>query len=228
MDTQEEGEGVTATSKTLHDKLVEVATAIRNIEKGGRNAAQNYSFVQEADVVRTVYPELLSRGIMFYPAMRRMVGPIVEYATKSGAASFLTTVESVWRATDGKDVIEVASMGQGTDTGGDKGIYKALTGDKKYAVLQLLGIATGDDAEASGSADTSEAAPEADGGLTDEQKSLLMAEVANTGLDPEDLGARIFEWTGKRSVKALTSDDLTKILENLRDIQAVAAAAATA
>ena len=58
--------------KTLHEKLVEVASAVRNIEKGGRNDMQKYNFVQEADVVRTVWPEFLSRGILFYPVLRKV------------------------------------------------------------------------------------------------------------------------------------------------------------
>lgn len=230
-------------STTLIEKLVEVASAVRNIEKGGRNDAQNYSFVQEADVVRTVWPELLKRGILFYPAVRT-VHSIQTYATKSGASAFLTTVESTWIATDGTTEIQVASLGQGTDTGGDKGVYKALTGDKKYAVLQLLGIATGDDAEkGSGESDESRestgwnsglpaSAPA--GGLNDEQKGLLMMEAKAAGIDPESadgmaaLGQYIFDWTKKRSVKELDNDDLTKILTNLREIQTVAAAVVTA
>lgn len=228
----------TSKPQSLIQKLVEVATAIRNIEKGGRNEAQNYSFVQEADVVRTVWPELLKRNILFYPAKRDVLG-VERYDTKNGAAAFLTTVSSTWIATDGTERIEVASLGQGTDTGGDKGVYKALTGDKKYAVLQLLGIATGDDAEASHASDESRestawnSGTSTPAGLNDEQKGLLMMEAKNSGLDPESpdgmaaLGQYIFDWTKKRSVKELDNDDLTKILTNLREIQTVAAAAPT-
>lgn len=227
---------------TLIEKLVEVASAVRNIEKGGRNDAQNYSFVQEADVVRTVWPELLKRGILFYPTKRDVLG-VERYDTKSGAAAFLTTVSSTWIATDGTSHIEVASLGQGTDTGGDKGVYKALTGDKKYAVLQLLGIATGDDAEkGSGESDESRESTawnsglpaSAPAGLSDEQKGLLMMEAKAAGIDPESadgmaaLGQYIFDWTKKRSVKELDNDDLNKILTNLREIQTVAAAVVTA
>ena len=217
-------------TKTLQEKLVEVASAIRNIEKGGRNDAQKYSFVQEADVVRRVWPELLERGILFYPALRRVVS-ITEYKTAKGADSFLTTVESMWVATDGTDKIEVASLGQGTDTGGDKGVYKALTGDKKYAVLQLLGIATGDDPEVARADERNDDgttnpfavgsivnAPPA--GLTDEQKAQLQAAVEESGLTPEQVGQFIFDWTGKRSLGSLTEDDLTKIMSKLKQLAA--------
>lgn len=229
-------------AKTLHDKLVEVALAIRNIEKGGRNSAQNYSFVQEADVVRTVWPELLERGVLFYPAMRR-VHSIGNYKTAKGAESFLTTVESMWIATDGVDKIEVASLGQGTDTGGDKGIYKALTGDKKYAVLQLLGIATGDDPEVARKDEREDNAPDRPVSfgfgmpaeepkpepkpveVTDEMASVI-DDAKAAGLDPEAdngaaLGVFIYETTSKKSLKELTSEDFTKIREGLQEMRAL-------
>jgi hypothetical protein len=213
---------MTAASKTqtLQEKLVEVALAIRNIEKGGYNEAQKYSFVSEADVVRKVWPELLSRGILFYPVLRRVVS-ITEYKTARGGDSFLTTVESMWVATDGTDRIEVASLGQGTDTGGDKGVYKALTGDKKYAVLQLLGIATGDDPEIT-RADERDGGDtqQAGGGLTNEQKESLMTAAKEAGLEPDAFGQFIFDWTGKRSLGALTEDDLAKILSNVKQLAA--------
>lgn len=228
----------TAKTQSLHEKLVEVALAIRNIDKGGHNDKQHYSFVQESDVVRTVYPALLEKGIMFYPRLRRVVG-IVEYKTQSGSDAFLTTVESVWLATDGTESIEVASLGQGVDFGGDKGVYKALTGDKKYAILQLLGIATGDDPEKASQqdygnnyGDTVEAPPAPKGDLTDQQKELLKTEATKAGFDLTDmakaaeLGQNIFEWTGKRSVGELTGSDLNTILTRLSEIQTVAGATA--
>lgn len=208
-----------AVKKTLHDKLVEVAAEVRNIEKGGTNEVQHYSFVQEADVVRKVWPEFIKRGLMFYPVHRR-IGPIVEYANNKGGASFLTTVESAWRLTDGEDSITVASCGQGTDTGGDKGIYKALTGDKKYAVLQLLGIATGDDPE-----NEPMQRSVASTGISDKQRDMLFALAKNAGFNPNDvasmneLGQTIFSLTNKRGFKELDNADVDKIVEELKKIE---------
>lgn len=212
----------TKQDKNLIEKLVEIASEIRNIEKGGRNESQRYSFVQEADVVRRVWPEFLKRGILFYP-IERTIHSIVEYKTAKGADSFLTTVTSVWRALDGEGrMLDVASLGQGTDTGGDKGVYKALTGDKKYAVLQLLGIATGEDPEVEraderASSDTSTAS----GGLTEAERDQLMKAAREAG-DPEQFGQFIFDMTGKRALKELNSDDLAKILAGIKQAEAFA------
>lgn len=231
-----------AKTPSLIEKLVEVATAIRNIEKGGRNEAQKYDYVSEADVVRKVWPELLSRGILFYPVFRK-VQSIVEFKTAKGGDAFMTTVESMWEATDGGDLkIQVASLGQGADFGGDKGVYKALTGDKKYAVLQLLGIATGDDPEQGTRSDESEPSSTqdstpfglpsgtSDAGLTDDQRGLLFAKAREAGIDAtstegsKQLGQFIFEQTNKRSVKSLDNADLDKILAGLAEMAAVVAA----
>lgn len=220
----------TTEPKTLHEKLVEVAALVRNIDKGGYNEAQHYSFVQESDVVRTVWPLFLERGVLFYP-VERTVESVHTYQVKSGSTSFLTTVRSVWRATDGVDTVDVPSLGQGADTG-DKGVSKALTGDKKYAVLHLLGIATGDDAEQARPDERAEVKEPTKPILTDDQKTLLQEEAIKAGFNLSDmeqaalLGQRINEWTGKTSINALDNDDLTTILENLRAIQTVAGATA--
>lgn len=228
MDATTKKEGRMTTAKTLHEKLVEVALEVRNIEKGGRNVSQKYAFVQEADVVRAVWPELLKRGILFYP-VERVLAPITEFTTSKGSTAFLTTVSSEWEASDGAEKIRIASMGQGTDTGGDKGVYKALTGDKKYAVLQLLGIATGDDPEVSRSDEEVESAP-AKSGLSTKQMNMLMAEAKKAGFDVDDaqgkasLGKSIFEWTSKNNPQFMTNADLDKVLVALKELQPVIAA----
>jgi hypothetical protein len=214
----------TKQDKNLIEKLVEIASEIRNIEKGGRNESQKYSFVQEADVVRRVWPEFLKRGILFYP-IERTIHSIVEYKTAKGADSFLTTVTSVWRALDDEGrTLDVASLGQGTDTGGDKGVYKALTGDKKYAVLQLLGIATGEDPEVERSDERETQAPS--GGLTEDEKTQLMAAAEQLG-DPDKFGQFIFDTTGKRALRELNSDDLAKILAGVKQAEAFATVASS-
>lgn len=179
---------------TLIGKLVEVAKEVRNIEKGGMNDAQNYKFVQEADVVRQVMPRLLDRGILFYPSARRVVS-VEPFQTKGGTQSFLTTHESEWTATDGTDSLRVFTIGQGTDTG-DKGVYKGMTGDKKYAILQLLGIATGDD-------------PENEDGPSASQLKKLFAQGKQVGLaDKASLQQFVLKRTGKYKSSDLTQEEL--------------------
>lgn len=135
----------TAASKTatLHEKLVIVASEVRTVNRGKTNDSQGYRFAAAFDVQQEVLPKLLEQGILFYPEYRRLFD-VEEYKTKSGVSQFLVLHESKWVATDGKDRVEVMVIGSGTDMG-DKGAYKGMTGDMKYAIAQLLGIAFVDD-----------------------------------------------------------------------------------
>jgi hypothetical protein len=230
-------------AKSLIEKLVEVAQAVRYIEKGGRNSAQNYKFVGEAQVVEKVGPELLERGVLAYP-QHRVVGVPFTFTTAQGSVQVLTTIESTWVFTDGVDKVEVVTVGQGTDAG-DKGVYKAMTGAKKYGLLQALMIATGDDPEETREDEKAEArtstkasakkketpAEDVDpDAATTSQKNRMYAMAKDAGIDlstkegKTTLQAIVLAATGKHSSKELKKDDMDVIFQTLES-QAEAVAA---
>jgi hypothetical protein len=137
----------TAPIAPLLAKLHRVAEAITNIEKSGYNKFQKYDFVQAVDVVRTVRELLFKERVVVVPAAGNARHH--EFQAQKGGASFLTTVDLGYRFMDVDTgvMIEVPWVGVGSDTGGDKGIYKAYTGGLKYALLNLFLIPTGDDPE---------------------------------------------------------------------------------
>jgi len=229
------------TSRSLVEKLVEVATAVRYIEKGGRNDAQHYNYVGEAAVVERVGPELLKRNILAYP-QHRVIGDPFTFTTAKGSVQVVTTIESTWVFTDGTDEIRVVTIGQGTDSG-DKGAYKAMTGAKKYGLLQALMIATGDDPEIArddekddapkarttrNTARKTVAAPEGDrGGISDAQLRGLMARSRDAGMDPTDPDGKaalqkfVADTVNKHSTKDLTSGDIDVLYGALDELKAV-------
>lgn len=125
-------------------KLREVAEAIPFVEKGGHNKHHDYDFVQAVDVTKIVREKLLACGVIVIPGASN--ARHLAYGSKGG---HLTTVDLIYRVTDVADgsVIEIPWVGVGTDTGGDKGIYKAYTGGFKYALLSLFMIPTSNDPE---------------------------------------------------------------------------------
>jgi len=131
----------------LLGKLLEVAKTIHHIEKRGRNDLQKYNFVQAVDVVRQVRSELYDRGIIVLPGSSDAQHH--EFKTGKGSAAFLTTVALHYVFTDVESgaSVQIPWVGVGSDTGGDKGIYKAYTGGLKYALLSLFLIPTTDDPE---------------------------------------------------------------------------------
>lgn len=128
----------------LLGKLHEVAVAISYIEKHGENQHHKYNFVQAVDVVKRVRDELLGRGVVVIPASSN-----ARHLAYGSKGAHLTTVDLAYRFRDVETgaCIEVPWVGVGSDTGGDKGIYKAYTGGLKYALLGLFLIPTSDDPE---------------------------------------------------------------------------------
>lgn len=199
----------------LVDALVEVAKGIRFVKKGGKNEAQGYAFTSEADVVAKVGPALLEAGILMVP--RHRLVEVREYATKSGAAAFLTTIETIWVFMKGTETLEIATVGQGTDTGGDKAAYKAMTGSKKYGMLQALMIATGDDPEVARSDEKKESEAEDLNKPTTAQMKKMFAEAEKAGVS---LSAIVEQETGKLSSKQLVRADVDTILTAIKIIAA--------
>jgi ERF superfamily len=112
------------------------------VAKTGRNNFHNYAYATEADVVESVRPHMIENGLMLIPHVDTVnqdahgnVHIIVNYRLYHVSGDFIE--------------FNIASSGNDKNKNGvgDKGIYKALTGASKYAILKLFNLATGDDPE---------------------------------------------------------------------------------
>jgi len=128
----------------LAAKLAKIAGTLGNIPKRGWNPNQRYKFAQETDLVAAIRPYLSAAGILitFSQTDHEILA-----RQNPDAKGLLTRVRLHWTVTDGKESIEGDMDGYGMDAG-DKGIYKAITGAKKYTLMTLFLVDTGDDPEA--------------------------------------------------------------------------------
>ena len=127
----------------LYKKINEIISEEVYVQKNGYNTNQKYAFVKESDVLEAVRVKLLSKNLLLRTT-----------TLHCSKEEKLTTVEVQFTLIDldsGEAEISVF-QGQGMD-GGDKGVYKAYTGAKKYFLLNTFMIATGDDPENSSEAD---------------------------------------------------------------------------
>lgn len=135
----------TAAQKTLIARIVKIGLDNRYIQKGGTNTGVGgYKFVQDAAVIDKYGEALMSDGIAVIPGHELRDVKVIERTGKS--AQVLTTIDCVFTFTDGVTEVVAKTVGQGMDTG-DKGVYKAMTGGRKYAYLQIMQAVTGDDPE---------------------------------------------------------------------------------
>jgi hypothetical protein len=122
-------------SLNLHQKIAKITGMIGGVEKRGYNAFHKYPYVMEADLVAAVRQYLAAAGIVIIPNAHKW-----EYHGD------ICMVDIEYVVTDGNEAFTFSMPGAGSDRG-DKGVYKAITGSMKYALMKLFKIETGDDPE---------------------------------------------------------------------------------
>lgn len=131
----------------LFGKLVQAMGEIGHIQKTGKNKEQNYSYATDEEIMRAVQRAFFKVGIAFLSSCEGIEKEPL-YSTRSGNTMYLYTVKMKYTLADPDTgyTWDLSGVGQGTDTG-DKGVYKAITGATKYALLKTLLLPTGDDPE---------------------------------------------------------------------------------
>lgn len=220
------GEAGGKTSK-LVAKLCQVMGAVEKIPKRGINEAFGYTYATEADVVEHVRKELADRNIFLLPSVERIHER--EVVTRRGNKEVVTTVAIKYTFLDGDtgETLSFTMYGSGQD-GGDKGIYKALTGCTKYALMKTFLVPTWDDPEQEMPPATKEPAkspdapkptsrPDAktDGMITKKQLDFIWKLASQAGLNEEQLHMLAEDRYQVTSLKQLTKDDASDFIEYL-------------
>ncbi len=139
----------------VYQKLLLIQGEIGTLEKQGTNSNQGYKYAREVDFIHALKPLLQKHKLVFYQQVgtaSKVDHLINKNANGDEKSSTLTTVgtrfilKNVELGAAKDDFIAIDQGGQGADRG-DKGIYKAITGAKKYALQNLFMVATGDDPE---------------------------------------------------------------------------------
>lgn len=129
----------------LFERLHAVQSEVEAIAKKGQVSFGNtkYKYAKEADFVEAVRP-LISK---YRLALTVQMEPVEPIQSRPDVSQVKITYLFV-NIDDTKQVAMMSSVGQGQDKG-DKGIYKAITGAKKYLLANAFMIPTHDDPEAS-------------------------------------------------------------------------------
>ena len=117
----------------LRQKLVEVYKRVDHVEKAGYNEKQRYGFVRAADVLRAIRNAFADLGI--YAETNYDLLGVYDIKTNSGGVMHTATVKATIKLydTESDETKTISGLGDGAD-GGDKGVYKAMTGATKNAL----------------------------------------------------------------------------------------------
>lgn len=136
----------------LYQKLLKITEEIGKIEKTGRNAMQNYAFIEQAQVVAELRPQLARWGVMIIPETIDRTVERFEVTRSNGKQGVDVHVRVKSRYTvvdadnpDDKIVCEW-DAGEAIDSS-DKATNKAATASHKYFLMKLFNISDKEDGD---------------------------------------------------------------------------------
>jgi hypothetical protein len=142
MKTKEQKAAVKPT--TLFGKLVEILGELGPIEKSKRNPHFGYNYTSEGQVMAELRHRLSSRNVFLFTSVETCIPHYGE--AKEGVYVHVTTKHTFYDADTG-EMFPVGGAGLGWDST-DKGVYKAITGAVKYALMKNFLITDEQDPEA--------------------------------------------------------------------------------
>ncbi len=125
--------------KNVYQRIHAVANDMQTVAKDGRNDFHKYDYATEASFVHALRPLLFKHGLVIVPS----VASIPQFENGLTSITMKFTIVNIDKPDEKVDML---IPGQGQDKG-DKGVYKALTGAKKYFIALAFMVATGDDPE---------------------------------------------------------------------------------
>ncbi|MGL4513845.1 MAG: ERF family protein [Lacipirellulaceae bacterium] len=200
-----------AITSELLESLVGAMAEMSMAGKSGNNTFDRYRYGTLEDYLDAVRGPLLRHGLV----LTSFVAGDAAYSTrkvKSGADEVVVRVPvetRVWHAQSG-GWIAVRVTGEGQDRG-DKALYKALTGARKYGIAMLCGIYTTDDPEEDNRPATRDEAPA--------REPLRSRGLPGPGEMPQPEPAadpapdRLLKALEKRLAEVLVADGLWKALD---------------
>jgi len=123
---------------SLAAKLLAIAGDLHRLPKNGFNSFHNYNYVLESDAMEAFSKLCVKHKIMVIPS--------AEIVGKEGDLTETKTTYTMLDLDSG-ELVQTNMPGQGYDKGGDKGVYKSLSGSYKYFILKTFMVPSGDDPE---------------------------------------------------------------------------------
>ena len=141
-------------AKTVYEKILAVMSAVNYLNKDGfveTGKGKGYKALTDEKVLAAVRPALVAAGLVIMPVkmeQQRTDEQVKAYdgSTKTNRITDVSVTYRIINVSNPDDFVEVVSSGTGVDTQ-DKGIGKAMTYAKKYAILNSFLIPSGEDTD---------------------------------------------------------------------------------
>lgn len=130
----------------IYTEICALQSELTPIPKDGVNTQQNYSYAKFDSYIQVLKPILSKHNIFILTAQHEPIA-LEPRQTKNNSVVLCTKICLTIRLVHiSGEWIEVDAYGEGQDHG-DKALYKAITGARKYGLACMLGLGTSDDPE---------------------------------------------------------------------------------
>lgn len=120
---------------------------LKPIKKSGVNKFQNYNYSKFEDFVEGTRDALTNNDLFIISTVSQEPTHLEPRPSGKGGTQYCVEVKVTLRIVHKSgEWMEIDCYGEGQDAG-DKAIYKAITGARKYAIQCLLGLSSTDDPE---------------------------------------------------------------------------------
>jgi hypothetical protein len=220
---------------SLAEKLARIYGDVDRFAKSKEitGSGPSFSYTPVEEIADDLRKRMGAEGIVMVPSNIEVVATEDAGTTKSGTTRWRHVISVDWTLTDGTDSLTVSSVGEAMDTG-DKGMNKAQTAARKYALIGAFQLSTGDDPDnrhpepaeyrrprpsaprPSGRSDT--------GVISEAQRRRLFAIAASAGKSNDQVKALIVNLTGQDSSKGISRDKYEAVVaaveasDDLKDI----------
>jgi hypothetical protein len=133
--------------KKLAKSLCDLQAEAGRVAKGGENKEQKFAYANMENFDDVVRPLLMKYGLSLTDSAIEIT-PCEPRAYKNGTPVYAVRVKLLTTVTNADgEFYAITVFGEGQDTG-DKGVYKAITGARKYARACIFNLVTTDDPDA--------------------------------------------------------------------------------
>lgn len=132
--------------KNLSAKMIKIMSEVGYIHKKGYNEFHDYKYAGDSEVSAAFSKAMKNHNVFMYSSILERT--CQAYERRGGKNSFLITVklEVTFVDVDSGESKVCIFYGDGSDSD-DKGVFKAITGAQKYALMKTFLVETGDDPE---------------------------------------------------------------------------------
>jgi hypothetical protein len=128
-------------TKRLMQKVAQISAAIKAIKMTGTNTHDNYKYLKIEDAVNAARPLMQEHGLVLTPQLIK-----VELVPDTKGIMYQVTLDWTLEDVESGEQKTWQVPGTGWDYH-DKGLYKAITGSRKYAHIIIFNLPIGDNPE---------------------------------------------------------------------------------